>query len=165
VTSASEPATIAGLSALASRTYEDLLRNASGLVQEDQVDPLAVRELADRAFAVVVAGPPRAVVPIPPEIAIGRATLSALHDWMGSAPDLSAAERDIHRLGSLAHSLGVRSTPDLSNDFAIATDEPTRAVYAEAINGARRSVRTMLSSRACATRCSTTRASSRSRGS
>lgn len=135
---------ISGLTPLASSTYETLLRSPTGACDSNEVQAAISLELVRRGFAVVVPGPPRLLVPIPPEIAIGRATVTALHDWMASAPDLDAVERELRRLGTTAPPLlGQMGGSGRNHQFAVVADDQSRAVYAEARNDARRIMRTM----------------------
>jgi hypothetical protein len=122
--------------------YEQLLRqDREGLSDSD--DPAAL-ELIDGGYVVVVPGPPRQLVPVPPEIALGRSLMNQLTDWMRSAPDIGAVQRDIATLGALGHPLLRTETPLDDAPFHVFTTVEENALNSESmLMAARSEIKTM----------------------
>ena len=97
-------ADVTGLSEPALALYERLLRRRRALPVPDQLDAVA-QELIANGFAVAIPGPPRQLVPITADVAVGRVMANDIRHWAQAAPDLDRYETKMRDLAELGHPL------------------------------------------------------------
>jgi DNA-binding CsgD family transcriptional regulator len=130
---------ITGLSQPARALYETLLRGPDHELRDDH--NVVADELIASHFAFAVPGPPRQLVPIGPDVAVGRVLVNRYHQWLATAPDVARFDTEIRTLATLGHPLLEPHPTDAEvlPRFKTFTTMADAALFSETLTAAARS--------------------------